>query len=428
MKKHLIHTAFLGLSLILSACGTKGDAIVKPDINLDGKNTANIQAAPVTPPVNDSGWDTIETISNRNIIAKLKPAKESPTRDQRLNEIKERSDFKKGSYGEPTDELAEGLSVQWIEGSYAIPLLEKIYGGYKGLDQAGVVFYENKASGADQSGLWIGIKKPDERLKKFMEEMQVKVDAGELKAEYIYIFHTTHTTAEDNQLMSHVNSAVSKFGRDHEKRDQLSLSTSVDTITGNIEIGHNFLTEEQKERLRKQFAEYKIVFEQEGRMVPIGDEPDTTYPVEVNTDKLSKVGAYIMGISEKGMLVVNAKAQDFSKTGGKNEFYSAISYSFPEASKKLKIGQRVIVEASGPIQESYPGRGTALYVEVLPEYKPAEADLSESQVVQAALEKTKDKNKGFVQAIRDLTYNKKTDLWTVSFKQDQELFEVEIED
>jgi hypothetical protein len=428
MKKHHIHIAFLSLSLILSACGTKEDFTDKADINLDGKNTANIQAAPVTPPVNDSGWETIETISYRNIIAKLKPAKESLARDQRLNEIKEGSEFKKGLFGEPTDELAEGLSVQSIEGSYAIPLLEKIYGGYKGLDQAGVVFYENKASGADQSGLWIGIKKPDERLKKFMEEMQVKVDAGELKAEYIYIFHTTHTTAEDNQLMGHVHSAVSKFGMDHEKRDQLSLSTSVDTITGNIEIGHNFLTEEQKERLRKQFSEYTIVFEQEGSMVPIGDEPDTTYPAEAYTDKLSKEGAYVMGVSVKGIFVVEAKAQDFSKTGGKNEFYSAIHYSFPEASKKLKVGQRVLVEASGPIQTSYPGRGTALYVEVLPEYKPEEADLSESQVVQEALEKTKDKNKGAVQAISNLSYNNETDQWTVSFKQDQEIYEVGIED
>lgn len=345
-----------------------------------------------------------------------------------MEEIKDSKEFKEGLFGEPTDALAEQMSIQAVEGNIAIPLLEKIYGGYNGFNNIGVVYYQNQSQGAKYPGLWIGIKKADERLKEFVDTMQAKVDAGEIKAEYIYIFYSPFTISENNQLMDLVSKEVRKIQQQHETPERLAGSTSVDTITGEIEIGHNFLTEEQKESLRKKFSEYTIVFKQEGRMAPIGDEPDTIYPEDKYIDQRSKEGDYIMELSEDGFQAVQAKPSDFSKNGGDEEFYSATNFSFPHASKKLKIGQRVKIEVSGPVQTSYPGQGTALYVEVLPEYKPEKADLSESQVVQATLEKLKEDQKTWPLAIRDLSYDEKDDTWKVSLKRENEIFEIEIND
>ncbi|WP_243298017.1 hypothetical protein [Bacillus litorisediminis] len=79
--------------------------------------------------------------------------------------------------------------------------------------------------------------------------------------------------------------------------------------------------------------------------------------------------------------------------------------------------------------ESYPGQGTALYVEVLPEYKPDGADLSESEVVQVVIQKAKENGIEGTIAIRELTYDSKTDAWKVSIKQnDEENYDFEIDD
>lgn len=422
MKKHFKYAAICTLFLSLSACGS-GSQVGKVNQSQDKAQTHT------SIPENDSGWKTIETISDRNIIAKLEQTiPETPKWNQTVQEVKEREDYKKGQFGKPSDELAEELAIQNIAANIVIPLLEKTYGGYKGLDEAGVIFAERKTLGAKQSGFWIGIKKPDDRLKKFMGEMQKKVDAGVIKAKYIYIFHTPHTTAENNILMRKVNEKVKVIVKSHETPDRLAGGVSVDTITGNIEIEHNFLTKEQKNGLVDAFPSRKVVFHQQGRLVPKKGEKDTTYPKEKFTKSASKEGQYVMGLSEESMLVVSAKAMDFSQNGGEKEFYSAVNYHFPAASQKLSVGQRVNIEPSGPIMESYPGQGTALYVAVLPEYKPDDADLSESEVVQLGMEKAKSEKNNNILAIRDISYNELEDLWMIEFKRDTEVIGVKIED
>lgn len=422
MKNQFQYTMIIALFLSLSACGN-GSQVgnVNQSQNKDQKQDAI--------PENDSGWKTIETVSERSIIAKLEQSvQETPKWNQTVQEVKEGQDFNKNQFGKATDELAKELAIQKVVGNTVMPLLEKTYGGYKGMDEAGVVYFESKSRGAEQSGFWIGIKKPDDRLKKFITEMQKIVDAGEIKAKYIYIFYTPYTTAENNSLMSKVNEKVKAIVKKHETPDRLAGQVSVDTITGNIEIEHNFLTEEQKASLVDAFPSRKVVFHQQGRLVPKKGENDTTYPNEKFTESPSKEGQYVMNIDEDSMFLVSAKSSDFSENGGENEFYSAISYSFPEASQKLNVGQRVNVEPSGPIMESYPGKGTALYVDVLPEYKPDHADLSESEVVQLGIEKMKsDKNNG-VLAIRGLAYNDEEDQWMIEFKRDEKVIEVVIKD
>jgi hypothetical protein len=417
MSNYQVLAVLLGAGLILSACGTG---------KVQNPSTANPPKQTQSVPKNNSGWETIEIISGRNIIAKLEPAKETLVRDKVIEQIKERREFKDGLYGTPTDDLAEELAVQQSEGEIALPLLYKIYGGNDGFNKEGVVFFENKSQGAVQSGLWIGVKKPDERLKQFVDALQAKVDAGKVKAENIYIYYTPHTTAENNQKMSEVNKAAAKFRDQHETPERISYGISVDTISGEVNIDHNFLTEEQKASLKEQFAGDKIHFIQTGRLAPIGGKSDTIYPDNKFTNEYSKKGSYVMELSNKRMLVVASVPAVFGKNGGDPDFFSAIYFQFPDASKKLKVGQRVIVEASGPIMESYPGQGTALYVEVLPEYKPEGADLSESQVIEKSLNTLKDQQ-GVV-AVRDVSFDEDLDEWSISLKQNENNFEVKVKD
>ncbi|MDX8343150.1 DUF3221 domain-containing protein [Rossellomorea sp. YZS02] len=415
MKNHLKYTIMITMFLSLTACGT--------DTTVDRSNGEDQTQSAM--PENDSGWKTIETVSKRSIIAKLEQSvQETPKWNQTVQGIKEGKDFQKGQFGKPTDELAEELAIQTVVGKAVMPLLEEIYGGYQGLDEAGVVFSESKSMGAEQSGFWIGIKRPDDRLEKVLTEMQKKVDAGEIKAKYLFIFYTPYTTAENNALMNKVNEKVRAIAKNHETPDRLAGEVSVDTVTGNIQIGHNFLTEDQKSNLVDSFPNRKVVFHQQGRLVPKKGEKETTYPKEKYTDELSKDGGYVMSLSEEGMLLVSAKASDYSENGGVNEYYSATHYSFPDASKKLKVGQRVNVEASGPIMESYPGKGKALYVDVLPEYKPSHADLTESEVVQLGIEKAKSDKDKHILAIRDISYNEDDDQWLVVFVRDKEVIEI----
>ncbi len=77
---------------------------------------------------------------------------------------------------------------------------------------------------------------------------------------------------------------------------------------------------------------------------------------------------------------------------------------------------------------SYPGQGTALYVDVLPEYKPDNEDLSESKVVQLGVEKAQGDLNQHILTIRDLSYNEKVDQWTIIFVKDEEVIEVVILD
>ncbi|WP_243355002.1 DUF3221 domain-containing protein [Bacillus litorisediminis] len=426
MKTCKILTVTLGIGLVLSACGTSDQTKDVAPKSEDDPTNKKVQAGPP----NDSGWETIEIVSNRPIIAKLEQtATETPERDQVMNELKESKEFKEGLYGEPSDELLEDLSVQWVEGNIATSVIEEIYGGHDVFSKEGVIFYENQTSNTEQAGFWIGIKKPDDRLKELVDRLQAEVDAGRIKAEYIFIYYSPFTEAENQQLMNEVNQAVRTFVDQHHAPNLVSVGVSVNTITGDIEISHNFLTEEQIESLRQQFPERRLVAEQEGRMVPKEGEPDTFYPEEPYTNQLTKEGSYVMEIGTDSMLVVDAVPQEFSSTEGVDEFYSAIVFNFPNASEKLKVGQRVMVEVSGPILESYPGQGTALYVEVLPEYKPDGAALSESEVVQVVIQKAKENGIEGTIAIRELTYDSKTDAWKVSIKQnDEENYDFEIDD
>ncbi|MGX2959752.1 DUF3221 domain-containing protein [Peribacillus sp. JNUCC 23] len=147
------------------------------------------------------------------------------------------------------------------------------------------------------------------------------------------------------------------------------------------------------------------------------------------SDKASKKGLYVLSIEEQGMMVVNSIPSDFSSNGGEKEYFDAISYHYPKASEELEVGQRVLVEADGPILESYPGQGKAKKVTILPEYKPDKADLSESQVVRKALKELESEStSNWIAAIRNITYDKEKDTWKVDIKQEESMYEFDIDD
>lgn len=422
MGRHLALAAILGIAITISGCGPK-------DNDKNSFDKAAGTPAENSLPANESGWKTIEAVNNRAIIAKLKQtAKETPERDKKLQEFTEREDFKDGLFGKPTDELAEALTMQAIEGTIAPQALERIYGGYQGLEDNMVIFLENSNKNGERMGFWIGVKKADSRLTRFVEEMQTKVDAGEIKAEYIHIFYSPYTTTENNELTTKVYETVKRFHR-LSGHTSGTYSSHVDTITGEIVIGHNFLSEKEKDQIIKQLPGRKVVFEQNGRMIPKEGEPDTFYPEKEFTSQPSKEGDYIMQLSEDGLLAVSAQGHVYNKATGELHF-GATHFSFPDAAKKLKIGQRAEIEADGPIMESYPGQGGALYVTVLPEYKPAGAHMSESQVVEEAITLAKKTSGNEILIIRDLSYNAEASTWTITFQyglQDQEL-EINIAD
>jgi len=84
-----------------------------------------------------------------------------------------------------------------------------------------------------------------------------------------------------------------------------SFSIASDIMTGNIEITHDFLKEEQQKELRQQFVDYTIRFEQQGRLIAEPGESATTYPNEPFTTTPSMEGTYVMRIDEEEMLVVD---------------------------------------------------------------------------------------------------------------------------
>lgn len=315
-----------------------------------------------------------------------------------------------GYLGKVTPELKEDYGVQSIEFQAVTNAIQNIYGSFY---EYGILYLKNQESGAEESGVWVGIKDPDDKAKELARRLQKQVDQGKILAKYIHLFESEYSEWDNRDLMYKVSKAIKPMKEATPEPERVELSISVDTITRTIEIGHDFLTGEQMDKLKDQFADYKMNFTQEGRMLPLPGDPDVEYPKEPVSYKQTYEGGWIMKVSTNSMLVVQARPDNFSATGGVSEHYGAVNYSFPKANEKLKIGQRVDVEASGWIAESYPGQGRAKFVTVLPTYQPKGADLTEEDVVRKAIEQQEEKAE--VEGIREITYNKKTDEWFVTF-------------
>lgn len=368
-------------------------------------------------------WEVIKEINDRKIIAEL----EQTTNNPQLRKKKAEEVLVSPEFTEMTEEFKEDIAYQLIEAEIVMSTIEDHYGGHSGFYQEGIIFMENKDLGSEYPGIWIGIKNPDERLSKVLDTLQEKVDDGEILAKYIYFYQNDLSQADMETLTEKVSASVLEFAQQHEKPNQVSWNIYVNPNSNTIELTHNFLVEENINQLQSSFADYEFNIVQDGRLVPTSDEPDVIYPDKKTISTPSKEGSYVVTVDENGMLVVAASANDFSDTGGVSEFYGAIHLQFPGANKKLEVGQRIKVETSGPILESYPAQGTAIFVEVLPEYKPADADLSEFVVVRQAISQAFEKSL-WHPIIRNLEYDADADVWTVSIQQEDMQYEVEVKD
>jgi len=352
------------------------------------------------------GWKTIETVDGREIIAALKQSvADSTKRNEAVKEILARTDYVEGYLGEPSEELAADSAVQEIEGPAAIEAVEAVYGGYDGFEKEGVLFFENQASGAAQSGIWIGVKKPDDRVQQVLDRLQPKVDAGELLAGPIYIFRSAHTQRELYGQQDEVAKAVEAL-----KMERGSSAVSANIISGEITVSHDFLKDSQRDGLKRQFPGYHLKFEQNGRMVA---EPGQSAVIE--PDK-----AVTETPVEEGGFVMKASAEEFLVSGGTE---GAVYYVFPE-SDRLSVGSRVKVENTGSIAESYPAQGEAKFVEILSDYRPPGAALSESQAVNKAIDGKVSGLLGFLE-IRNTRYDAGRGIWVLTMYDNTEL---EIED
>ncbi|PIC63906.1 hypothetical protein CSV79_09525 [Sporosarcina sp. P13] len=352
--------------------------------------------------VKQDAWQTIKKVDGREIIAELKQTVEgSPGRDQVAQEQLESPDYIGGFYGEPSLALEEDMAVQAIEGPIAIQAVEEVYGGNEAFEKEGVLFLENQMLGATQSGVWIGVKNPDEKVQEVIDWLQPKVDEGDILAEPIYIFRSPHTHQELNTIQDEVTNVLKGMNQ-----ERGSFSLAVDTITGRVEIGHDFLKASQQKELEKKFPNYTFHFEQEGNMVAEPGMSAIIHPEKDMTDTPVTDGGFIMDVSDGSIFV----------SGGTE---GATYYSFDEA-HLLTVGQRVKVEASGAILESYPAQGEAKFVEILPDYKPGEAVLSESQAVAKAV-KGKGKEYFNFNEIKEVRYDKKRKAWIVKVSDGSEV-------
>lgn len=325
-------------------------------------------------------WKTVKTVSGHEIIAEL----------------------------EQTVEVTERVkSIQANEGPTVIQALDEIY-GENGFRHEGVIFYGD--GGKEQPGIWVGVKNPDERMNELLSILQPKVDAGEIIAEPIYIFRSPHTEKELHDLQDEVARVVNGM-----RIDRGFSAVAVDIITGEFTIRHDHLKAEHQEELRKIFSDTTIYFEQNGSMVAEPGESSIIWPKQVSTEMPVDDGGFIFSIDEGKIFVVG---------GNQGE----VIYEFPEADQ-LIVGQRVKVEPSGGLKLSLPGRGTAKFVEVMPDYKPAGAKLSESQVVAKAIEQY-DGGKSISDylTIKGIAFDRAENKWVVDTLQDEEKVLMEIKD
>ncbi|WP_088009442.1 YobA family protein [Indiicoccus explosivorum] len=350
-----------GAVFFLAACGTGEE-----------------QPAAVDEPVSSSEFDTVD---RREIIASLEPAADPGSVD-----------------------LQSGADT-------AFKAVRDVYGEFH---ETGVFFIEHNKTGSGEPGIWIGIKEPDERVDELVSVLQEQVDAGRLMADDVHIFDSDFTEAELEAATNRVAETLRGMAEAHHSPSKVGLSIFSDVKSGTVIVSHNFLTEEQQAEVESLLENFEVEVEQSGMMVPEPGEPTVVYPDPAVTAEPSDEGDYLVDVQDGRFLAVDATAQDFSENGGQEEFYSAIYFDFPNAAEQLEVGQRVKVEASGPIMESYPGQGTAVFVEVLPAYQPEGADLTEFDAVREALTMTEKESAPIeVPAVQSVTYSAEQDAWTV---------------
>lgn len=179
----------------------------------------------------------------KNIFVELEQTTDDPALRNAAYEEALQSETLTGGYlGEITPELEEDFGVQSIEFYTVTEAIQSIYGDFH---DDGILYLKNSADGAEEPGVWVGIKNPDERADELARRLQVYVDEGKIVAKYIHLFVSEYSDQDNQDLMYEVSKAIKPMRDAMPEPDRVANSISVDTITRTIEIGHDFLTKEQ---------------------------------------------------------------------------------------------------------------------------------------------------------------------------------------
>jgi len=132
-----------------------------------------------------------------------------------------------------------------------------------------------------------------------------------------------------------------------------------------------------------------------------------------NSNDEAGITGYVMNKENDRILVVSSEAQDFSDSGGLDEFYNAIW--FAKAPKDIIIGEKVMVWFD-IVAESYPGQSEIKKIAVIPSSLPKGADLTEADAIYKALTSPNiDINQ--VLAVKSVEYNSQEDNWNIKIKE-----------
>lgn len=160
----------------------------------------------------------------------------------------------------------------------------------------------------------------------------------------------------------------------------------------------------------------------------VGCSADQPGGVPAVPDKEPGMTGYVMAKEDERILVVDPVSQDFSSTGGVNEFYDAIWFSnIPE---EIKEGDKVKVWFDA-VAESYPGQSEAISIEVIVAPRPDGADLDESEAINKALH-SGEINTSWPTVLKSIKYNKEADAWDIvmgeSIGEELKTFNIQIKD
>lgn len=138
------------------------------------------------------------------------------------------------------------------------------------------------------------------------------------------------------------------------------------------------------------------------------------------------ITGYIMATSEGSILVINTEPEDFSGTGGVEEFYDAVWVS--NVTEPVDVGEQVNVWFEGGVNESYPAQAGMGELEIIDSRIPSGADLSEAEALRAALSQESLNAESLV--VRSISYDDNGDEWVIELRDTHsyEDYTIQIED
>lgn len=173
-----------------------------------------------------------------------------------------------------------------------------------------------------------------------------------------------------------------------------------------------------------------------------GSKPEITIDSDVNSvssshpdlnqDKRFNDGfvGFVVKKENNQVLVTNPNVQDFSANGGEKYYYSAEWYT--NVPSNIEIGQKVEVwGADGAKTTQYPGRDTAVDVEVLQTPQPDGANLIEEDAIRKALASKEVAAANYSwPVIKEVKYDISKSRWTIFVTQmsEEKVLEIIVDD